>query len=102
VIAELAFGFWRHLADAAHEQTVWMPCLHHAWPRGTARARVDQLTRAVNTIRNRASHHEPLFAGGLVARVHADMLDLLDLLLPDLAAYVRATTTLPAVLASRP
>jgi hypothetical protein len=103
VIAELSFGFWRHLADAAHEQTVWMPFVYYAWPQGTARQHVDRITMAVNTIRNRASHHEPLFGlGHRLTRTHADMLDLLDLLLPDLAAYARSTSTVATVLTERP
>lgn len=30
VMAELSFGFWRHLTSASHEKTVWVPYLHHA------------------------------------------------------------------------
>jgi hypothetical protein len=103
IIAELSFGFWRHLADAAHEQTVWTPFVYYAWPQGTARSFVDATTMAVNTLRNRASHHEPLFGLSTpLTRVHTDMLSLLDLLLPALAEYVRASSTLATVLNEHP
>jgi hypothetical protein len=105
VIAELSFGFWRHCTDPAHEKTLWVPFLHNAWPKKTDRAMLDRALTRINTARNRASHHEPLFApspGRDLAAAHHEVLHLLDLLRPELAAYVRATTTLPATLADRP
>ena len=105
VIAELSFGFWRHCTDPAHEKTLWVPYLHHAWPKKTDRAVLDRALATINTARNRASHHEPLFGsrpGRDLAAAHREVLHLLDLLLPELAAYVRTTTALPAILAARP
>lgn len=105
VIAELSFGFWRHCTDPAHEKSLWVPYLHRAWPRKTDRAMLDRSLATINTARNRASHHEPLFdarPGRDLIAAHSETLRLLDLLLPELAAYVRDTTTLPAALAERP
>ena len=39
VIAELMFGFWRYLTSKAHEKSLWVPYLHHAFPPGTDRQR---------------------------------------------------------------
>lgn len=61
VLAEVSFGFWRHCTDPAHEKILWVPYLHHAWPRRTDRALLHRALAAVNAARNRASHHEPLF-----------------------------------------
>lgn len=41
VVAQLNFGFWRYLSSSAHEKTLWVPLLHHAFPVGTRRADVD-------------------------------------------------------------
>ncbi|MCL2781459.1 MAG: hypothetical protein FWD74_08260 [Actinomycetia bacterium] len=105
VIAELSFGFWRRCTDPAYEKTLWVPYLHHAWPKKTSRATLDRGLAMINVARNRASHHEPLFGGrpgrDLVA-AHREILHLLDLLLPDLSTHVRATTTLTTVLGERP
>jgi len=30
VLTELTFGFWAHLADAAHEQRLWIPYIYYA------------------------------------------------------------------------
>lgn len=41
VIAELSFGFWRHLTNTAHEKTLWVPYLNHAFPRGSSRKSIE-------------------------------------------------------------
>lgn len=61
VIAHLSFGFWAHLTDRAHERTLWIPYLRHAWPDGTSRSELDAKIRLINTVRNRIAHHEHLF-----------------------------------------
>ncbi|MDR1450573.1 MAG: hypothetical protein LBI84_10345 [Propionibacteriaceae bacterium] len=105
VIAELPFGFWWHLSDAAHEQTVWIPYIYYSWPKGTSRRQIDRAVYSVNALRNRAAHSEPLFslAGwGSVIKVCSRIVSLLDLLNTDLADYVRQTSTVQAVMAQRP
>lgn len=105
VIAELSFGFWRHCTDAAHEKSLWVPYLHRAWPKKTSRVALERSLTTINTARNRASHHEPLFGtrpGRDLAAAHHEMLRLSGLLLPELAAYIQATTTVPALLTTRP
>jgi hypothetical protein len=106
VVAELPFGFWRHLTDAAHEQSLWIPLLHRAWPRRTSRVRIDQTARDINAIRNRAAHHEPLFAGvpqqGGVLRVEQELLSLLGQLSPELQAYVSGTSKVTSTFSRKP
>ena len=105
VIAELSFGFWRHCTDAAHEKALWVPYLHHAWPKKTSRVALERSMTTINTARNRASHHEPLFGAKLgrdLTAAHAEVLRLSALLSPELAEYIRDTTTVTATLTARP
>jgi len=105
VVAELSFGFWRHLADTGHERAVWVPLLHHAWPSGTSRVQIDAATRAINSSRNRAAHCEPMFAitgSRSVLSVYATIINLLTMLNPELASYVHQTSQVPALWANRP
>jgi len=106
VLAELPLGFWRHLTDGAHEKVLWVPYLHHAWPKKTSRQHIDQVTKVINATRNRVAHHEPIadspVLGVGAAAVQADLVSVLRLLLPDLGDYVDQTPTVAAVLAQRP
>ena len=105
VIAELSFGFWRYCTDAAHEKSLWVPYLHRVWPKKTSRVGIERSLTMINTARNRASHHEPLFGaqpGHDLAAAHHEVLRLSDLLLPELAEYIQATTTVQAILEARP
>lgn len=105
VIAELSFGFWRHCSDAAHEKSLWVPYLHRAWPKKTSRVALERSLTTINTARNRASHHEPLFGtqpGRDLTAAHHEVLRLSEMLLPELSEYIQATTTVPTILATRP
>lgn len=103
VIAELTFGFWRQLTTKAMEKSVWVPYLHKAFPRGTSRSRVDAQITAVNMLRNRIAHHEPLFTSTAdPSIIHADMMDCLLLLSPDVHAHVSQTSKVSQTLAAMP
>lgn len=105
IIAELPFGFWRHLSDAAHEKTIWVPYLNHAFPKGTSRKRVEQSLALIKTVRNRASHHEPLFTAyrrSEVEKARKHIIGLEQLLLPELAAHTSATSGINRLLENLP
>ncbi|WP_307303500.1 hypothetical protein [Corynebacterium lowii] len=105
VIAELPFGFWRNLTDAAHEKSLWIPFLHHAFPQGTDRRAVEYALRKVNIVRNRASHHEPFFTlkqQNVLLNAQRNIVNLARMLLPPLADYIIATSTVEQVLAQTP
>lgn len=101
VIAELGFGFWRYLTSSAHEKILWVPHLYRAFPAGTNRVDVDRLVGDLHELRNRAAHLEPVLAIPHSDRV-ADLLRLAELLMPELANYIRATTQVPNLIARRP
>ena len=101
IIAELPFGFWRHLTDSAHERTLWMPFLHKGFPHGTRRKQIESSMQLINVVRNRASHHEPLFNArrlNELTRSHAAILELADLISHPLARYIRLTSPVNLIL----
>ena len=55
-------GFWAHMTDRSHERDLWVPSIHKAWPKGTARSEVNDRIAGINKICNRVAHHEHLFA----------------------------------------
>lgn len=106
VIAELGFGFWRYLVESRYLTALWTPALHRAFPYGPA----DSLTRQravrrrlqqLHFVRNRAAHHEPIHSRDL-QRDHDFAIELLGWIDPVAAKWARDTTTLRAVLATRP
>lgn len=105
IIAELSFGFWRHLTDTAHEKTLWVPYLSRAFPKGTNRRDIEASLMMINTVRNRASHHEPLFTSRReeeITQCQAKIVDLAQMLLPELATHLQATSTITTVLGQKP
>jgi hypothetical protein len=101
IIAELPFGFWRYLSSAAHEKTVWVRYLHRAFPPGTDRKRdVDNVAAALNRLRNRVAHHEPLIDEDLIA-ASTRIIRLATLLNNSLGRYVAATSTVAPLVRER-
>ncbi|WP_172135058.1 Abi family protein [Adlercreutzia sp. ZJ473] len=61
-ISNLTLGFWAHMTDRNHERDLWIPALHKVWPKGTSRSDINNRISEINIVRNRAAHHEHLFA----------------------------------------
>lgn len=103
VIAELSFGFWRQLTTKAMEKSVWVPYLHHAFPRGTERAAIDADIKKINDLRNRIAHHEPLFTTQYdPVQAHNSLMRCLELIAPQVYAYVDSKSKVRASLDARP
>lgn len=105
IIAELSFGFWRHLTSAALEKTLWVPYLHEVFPARTDRKKVDRALALVNGVRNRAAHHEPLFTNRRLQEItaaHQAIGLLAFMLLPELSEHLRQTSSMNLYLQNRP
>ena len=62
VVSNLTLGFWAHMTDRNHERVLWIPILHKVWPKGASRSDINERITRINSVRNRAAHHEHLFA----------------------------------------
>ncbi|MCQ9368559.1 hypothetical protein NQ036_09960 [Brevibacterium sp. 91QC2O2] len=105
VIAELPFGFWRHLTDAAHEKVLWIPILSWAFPHRVDRKQVERKLTLINNVRNRASHHEQMFdprRQAEVIKAQAAIIEVAEMLLPELAAHIRDTSIVDEVNKGKP
>lgn len=101
VIAELPFGFWRYLSSAAHEKTLWVSCLHRAFPAGTDRRDIDHPVGRLHQLRNRVAHHEPLLRTDVAERLD-DITGLAQMINPELGQYLVGTSTVSGWLNRRP
>lgn len=92
VISNLTLGFWAHMTDRSHERDLWIPSIHLAWPKGTSRDIVNRKIAEINNVRNRAAHHEHLFAsegmGCSTLRACQDAVALFSQLEPAACNYV--------------
>ncbi|WP_420369359.1 hypothetical protein [Curtobacterium sp. L1-20] len=106
VVAELTFGFWRYLVESRYLTTLWTPALHRAFPAGptdllTRQREVRRRMQQLHFVRNRAAHHEPIHERDL-RRDHDYAIELLGWISPAAAGWAADTTSLRAVLATRP
>lgn len=102
MVSELSFGFWVSLFSNTYHRSLWVPCLHRAFPfyRGP-RQRLHGDLHTMLLFRNRIMHHEPIHHRHLTAD-HATILRLLDYLSPAMAEQLAAYDQVEAVLGQRP
>ncbi len=103
VLAELNFGFWRYLLSARYEHALWTPALRLAFPalKPARRSLVGEKVDALNRLRNRVAHHEPVHAHPLPAR-HDELLFVVRAISPQVEDWLRRTSRFPSLLAQRP
>ncbi len=101
VVAELSFGFWRYLTASSYDRVLWKPVLSHGFA-GQPRRRplYDRLAR-LHLLRNRLAHHEPVHRQQL-ARLHGDLLTVIEWIDPALRGWVEQESKTQAALATRP
>ena len=92
VLSSMTLGFWTHMTDRTHERDLWIPCIHHVWPKGTNRVELHRKIQTINTLRNRVAHHEHLFNPGdtslLPTKVDEIILHLFRQLCPEAAEWL--------------
>lgn len=106
VVAELSLGFWRYLVESRYLTALWIPATHRAFPDGDPDLRTRQKEVAfrmqqLNFVRNRAAHHEPIHSRDL-GRDLQFALDLAAWISPAAGSWVKATTSLPSIISSKP
>ena len=99
VISNLPLGFWAHRTDRSHERDLWIPSIHKAWPKGAFRTDINGQIANINRIRNRAAHHEHLFAPAerncLTLQSCRDAVSLFAQLESVACSYVYGTGSMP-------
>ena len=92
VVSNLSLGFWAHMSDRNHERVLWIPILHKVWPKGVSRNDIYNRIAKINSVRNRAAHHEHLFSpeGAVCSTLDAcrDAVELFSQLAPEACEYI--------------
>ncbi len=92
LISNLTLGFWAHMTDTNHERDLWIPLIHKVWKPGTSRKEINAVLAEINKARNRAAHHEHLFAIANktcnTRKACSNAIKLFAKLQPEIAEYV--------------
>lgn len=102
VVAQLNLGFWVGLLSTDYDRTMWVPCLHKAFPhyrgpRSVLHGELDTL----RLLRNRIMHHEPIHHRHLEAD-HRSLLQVISYLSADLTTELASQDRISGLLAVRP
>lgn len=94
IIAETMFGFWVTMLSNPYEQRVWQPngfaMLKSAFPHlhGRSIKSVHQHYNEIRKLRNRVSHHEAIWDRPNLSQEHANILDAIGWISPDLRSTI--------------
>lgn len=96
VVAELTFGFWTAMVGKKYAHSLWVPCLHKAFPRKkVGRKQVHLPLDRLRKLRNRIAHHEPVLARDL-AEDYWIILEVVGWICPDTSAWIAETSRFPS------
>jgi hypothetical protein len=101
--AELSFGFWVNMLLEKYDSVLWEN-IHESFgdlPDGKAREDLRMLSAAALDLRNRISHHEPIFKRDL-SKDYAQAMELMRWLGPAKAEWIRPQLDTMRILRERP
>lgn len=101
--AELSFGFWENMLLPKYQQDLWSP-LHHTFtdlPAPVDQAQLYAKCGVIRELRNRISHHEPIFQRN-ISQDYADCLQLISWLSAAKAVWIKPQCDVMAVLRRKP
>ena len=98
IVAELSFGFWVALFAKRYEAALWRNTLYPSFNPAPSRRHLHNRLNSLLTLRNRVAHHEPIVRRKLQDD-HDAILWVLEMLSPEMAAWVTHHSRIPQVLA---
>lgn len=104
VVAGLSFGFWVGMLQPKYNPPIWGAHLRTSFPSlpsGTTRNQIFQLSRNVSALRNRISHHEPIFKRDL-SLDFKKVMQLLGWLCPETEQWLRPYCDVPELIRKKP
>lgn len=104
IVASLSFGFWVGLLSPAFNPALWSSELRTSFPNLPAaetRSTLFKYAGDVATLRNRISHHEPIFKRNLL-QDFGEMMKLLQWICPDTEVWIRPHCEVPALMRLKP
>jgi Abi-like protein len=101
IIAELNFGFWTRLFHPYYEQKLWpflIPDVFPYAPRWTReRKKLLKRLNSFRLLRNRVSHHEPIWDWPNLPTLHQDMIETVGWMCPSTKHALASIDRFPTV-----
>jgi hypothetical protein len=104
VVAGLSFGFWVALLQKRYNPVLWSRHLSTAFPHlplDRSRADLADRARKVADLRNRITHHEPIFRND-ISKDFSEMMMLLEWMCPETHRWIRPHCRVPDVMRRKP
>lgn len=104
VVAGLSFGFWTEALKPDFDAALWNDCFEETFPhlpQMETRASLLEKASSVVELRNRISHHEPIFKRDL-SKDFATVMTLLKWICPSTHAWIKPHCRVPMVLRQKP
>lgn len=106
MVAELSFGFWTSLLNRGYERRLWPAQLGNTFPGHPAanrtRSTFSKRFNEIRNLRNRVSHHEPIWYRATLASDHAAIVEACRWIEPGTEPLLAEVDRFEAVLANRP
>lgn len=104
IVANLSFGFWVGALSGNYNPKVWSANLKAAFPNlpaGATRSDIHQRAKEIADLRNRISHHEPIFDRNL-SKEHSRIMEFLRWMSPDKSLWIAGSCRVQATLRCKP
>jgi hypothetical protein len=104
IVASLTLGFWASMLHREYNNQIWDAYAADAFPYmgdGDTIAKVSRTATAIQDLRNRIFHHEPLIGHNL-SEGYGSILRMLGWICPQTREWVRHHSSVPTVLRQRP
>jgi hypothetical protein len=106
IVAELPFGFWTSLLNSPYEtnRAFWpqlvVPVFPHAPRARRTRRTLAERAHRIRILRNRISHHEPIWASPRLVQTHSDILAMISWINPAICDTIKLFDRFPTVYAA--
>src|SRR5690606_35604409 len=104
IVAGLSFGFWVGMLRASYHPEIWSAHLRNSFPHLPATENRGSLARKAKEIadlRNRISHHEPVFKSDLMSSF-SDIMKMLKWMCPATHDWIRPHCRIPEIMRQKP
>lgn len=103
ITAELSFGFWEGMLLEKYQAPLWAPLHPHFpdIPDQVDQAELHTKCGVVRELRNRISHHEPIFRRN-ISQDYSDCLTLIKWLSPEKAAWIKPHCQVASLIRQKP